>query len=113
MRPARSRRCAKRSARPSPTAAAAPSSAARPATAAGRPEELRRRTPRRHIPDICHSTILRWSAEPEDRAAARAAFARAAANWEAPVAVDVARVAAVYEEAPFMHGASEFWASDG
>ena len=111
MRPARSRRCAKRSARPSPTAAAAPSSAARPATAAGRPAELRRRTP--HIPDICHSTILRWSAEPEDRAAARAAFARVAANWAQPVAVDVARVAAVYEEAPFMHGASEFWASDG
>ena len=69
--------------------------------------------PAPHIPDICHSTILRWSAEPEDRAAARAAFARAAAKWEAPVAVDVARVAAVYEEAPFMHGASEFWASDG
>ena len=69
--------------------------------------------PAPHIPDICHSTILRWSAEPQDRAAARAAFARAAAHWEAPVAVDVARVAAVYEEAPFMHGASEFWASDG
>ena len=69
--------------------------------------------PAPHIPDICHSMILRWSAEPQDRAAARAAFARVAANWAAPVAVDVARVAAVYEEAPFMHGASEFWASDG
>jgi len=37
-----------------------------------------------HIPDICHSTILHWAAEPspEEQEQAAAAFVRVAAAWE-------------------------------
>merc|ERR1711879_116281 len=43
-----------------------------------------------HIPDIVHSTALRWKAEPADCDAAREAFARVAADWE-PLDIFVSR----------------------
>eukprot|EP00928_Gymnodinium_smaydae_P063276 TRINITY_DN4690_c0_g5_i1.p1 TRINITY_DN4690_c0_g5~~TRINITY_DN4690_c0_g5_i1.p1 ORF type:complete len:420 (-),score=94.25 TRINITY_DN4690_c0_g5_i1:424-1536(-) len=71
--------------------------------------------PAPHLPDIIHSTVLRWSREPPDRAAARAAFARAAATWE-PAEVLVPRCCAVYERVPYMHlpagGDHVWWSSD-
>jgi hypothetical protein len=63
------------------------------------------------VPDIAHATVLRWRSEPEDRAAARAAFEAAAAAW-APVAIPLDSVAAVVETRPYMHGAESFWFAD-
>eukprot|EP01063_Lacrimia_lanifica_P021252 TRINITY_DN28530_c0_g1_i1.p1 TRINITY_DN28530_c0_g1~~TRINITY_DN28530_c0_g1_i1.p1 ORF type:complete len:277 (+),score=88.27 TRINITY_DN28530_c0_g1_i1:66-896(+) len=66
-----------------------------------------------HLPDIVHTTFLRWAAEPfegdgaaEEEAALRARFeAAVAAYWEkmpAPEAV-VADVAGLFEVSPYMH----------
>lgn len=75
--------------------------------------------PAPHIPDIVHSTALRWVAEPADQAAAHAAFSRVAAQWT-PVEITVRGARAVLESTPFMHmpyadaGATEhgFWQSE-
>lgn len=59
-----------------------------------------------HVPDIIHSTVLRWAAEPsaEEVAAVRAAFERIASTW-VPVecTLDVSSVCAVCEDTPYMH----------
>ena len=49
--------------------------------------------PAPHLPDIVHSTAVRWAAEPADRAAALAAFGRAAATWQ-PLEITVRGAAA-------------------
>jgi len=72
-----------------------------------------------HIPDIVHSTAVRWTAEPADRAAALAGFERAAATWSPQQITVTSGARAVLESTPFMHmpyadaGASEhgFWRS--
>mmetsp|Transcript_2212 Transcript_2212/g.3780 ORF Transcript_2212/g.3780 Transcript_2212/m.3780 type:complete len:253 (+) Transcript_2212:46-804(+) len=64
-----------------------------------------------HVPNILHSTALRWAAEPTDRDAAKAAFASVADTWE-PVEVHVQGARAVFEDAPYMHipeDASHVW----
>ncbi|CAJ1335371.1 unnamed protein product [Effrenium voratum] len=55
-----------------------------------------------HLPDIVHSTVLRWTAEPSesDLEAARAAFA--STSWE-PLEVAVSTAKAVIEDIPYMH----------
>lgn len=58
--------------------------------------------PAPHIPDIVHSTAVRWAAEPADRTAALEAFKEAAAAW-APLEVNVRGCKAVFESTPFMH----------
>lgn len=58
--------------------------------------------PAPHIPDIVHSTAVRWASEPPDRAKAKAAFDKAAATW-APIEIVVTGAAAVDETAPYMH----------
>ena len=61
--------------------------------------------PAPHIPDIVHSTVLRWASEPSeaDLAAAHAAFKAVAATWQ-PITMTVATGAsAVFEDVPFMH----------
>lgn len=60
--------------------------------------------PPAHIPDIVHSTVLRWAAEPTEAelAAAHAAVDRVAASWE-PLDVPITRCSAVFEARPFMH----------
>jgi len=55
-----------------------------------------------HLPDIIHSTILRWRSEPSDRARAREIFDRVAQSWE-PIDITVHRCCAVFEEVPYMH----------
>ena len=55
-----------------------------------------------HIPDIVHSTLVRWTAEPDDRAAAAEAFARVAQCWT-PLELTVPRAIAVFERLPYMH----------
>ena len=59
-----------------------------------------------HVPDIIHSTVLRWAAEPSaaEVAAVRAAFERIASTW-VPVecTLDVSSVCAVCEDTPYMH----------
>jgi len=55
-----------------------------------------------HLPDIVHSTALRWAAEPDDREAAAAAFTRVAQSWS-PVEVSAPHATAVFETVPFMH----------
>ena len=42
-----------------------------------------------HLPDICHCTVMRWAAEPNDRDAAKAAFEQIAGPRFAPAAVEV------------------------
>mmetsp|Transcript_17524 Transcript_17524/g.56506 ORF Transcript_17524/g.56506 Transcript_17524/m.56506 type:complete len:256 (+) Transcript_17524:97-864(+) len=73
-----------------------------------------------HLPDIVHSTAVRWSAEPPDREAAHAAFGRVAASW-APLDITVQGARAVFESTPYMHmpygdedgaGAHVFWEED-
>jgi hypothetical protein len=62
--------------------------------------------PAPHIPDIVHSTALRWSAEPTEAEleAAHAAFAQAAADWEPiELSIEPREVVAVFEDVPFMH----------
>lgn len=59
-----------------------------------------------HLPNIIHSTILRWAAEPsEDEVqATRAEFERMAASWEASeFTVDVSGARGVLEDRPYMH----------
>ena len=46
------------------------------------------------MPDIVHSTAVRWAAEPADRQAALAGFDRAAATWQ-PLEITVRGAAAV------------------
>eukprot|EP00929_Paragymnodinium_shiwhaense_P082761 TRINITY_DN43775_c0_g1_i1.p1 TRINITY_DN43775_c0_g1~~TRINITY_DN43775_c0_g1_i1.p1 ORF type:complete len:246 (-),score=31.01 TRINITY_DN43775_c0_g1_i1:154-891(-) len=59
--------------------------------------------PAPHLPDIVHSTVLRWKAEPSsDRDAIKASFALVAESWE-PLEVTVSSVRAVFEDAPYMH----------
>ena len=53
-----------------------------------------------HLPDIVHSTAVRWVAEPDDREAAAAAFAEAAKSW-VPVDVIVQCAKAVFEDIPY------------
>mmetsp|Transcript_5948 Transcript_5948/g.13085 ORF Transcript_5948/g.13085 Transcript_5948/m.13085 type:complete len:258 (+) Transcript_5948:49-822(+) len=55
-----------------------------------------------HLPDILHSTILRWAGEPADREAAQKAFAEAAEAWT-PLEVEVFGARAVFEDMPYMH----------
>ena len=64
--------------------------------------------PAPHVPDIVHSTVLRWAAEPASRAEAHEAFEAIAADFR-PLTVDVTGVVAVAETAPLMHGAEEVW----
>ena len=70
-----------------------------------------------HLPNIIHSTVLRWASEPseQDIGTIRAAFERIASCWEAlEFSVDASEVRAVYEDVPFMHiahdAAQVFWA---
>ena len=56
-----------------------------------------------HIPDIVHSTAVRWTAEPADRAAALAGFERAAATWSPQQITVTSGARAVLESTPFMH----------
>eukprot|EP00927_Polykrikos_kofoidii_P066474 TRINITY_DN62077_c0_g1_i1.p1 TRINITY_DN62077_c0_g1~~TRINITY_DN62077_c0_g1_i1.p1 ORF type:complete len:244 (+),score=40.44 TRINITY_DN62077_c0_g1_i1:96-827(+) len=68
-----------------------------------------------HIPDILHSTILRWAAEPScERSEVAAAFDRVAEQWE-PLDVVVTCARAVFEDVPYMHMPSEeghvWWSS--
>ena len=63
--------------------------------------------PAPHLPDIIHSTVLRWTAEPEHEPAL-AAFAEVAEAWE-PIDVVVDAPKLVIENVPFMHGASVEW----
>merc|ERR1712216_123827 len=58
--------------------------------------------PAPHIPDIVHSTAIRWATEPNDRAAALEAFKDAAAAWS-PLEISVKGCKAVFESTPFMH----------
>ena len=75
--------------------------------------------PAPHLPDIVHSTALRWSAEPTSTDAALAAFTEVAADWK-PLDIKVRSTRAVLESTPFMHmpyndtQASEhgFWRSE-
>ena len=55
-----------------------------------------------HLPDIVHSTVLRWKDEPPDAAAAKDAFDRIASTW-IPVDISVPRLRAVWEDVPYMH----------
>jgi len=52
--------------------------------------------PPAHLPDIIHSTVLRWAAEPSDQEQAKAAFADAAARWT-PLEISVESARAVFE----------------
>uniref|UniRef100_A0A7S1UL27 Uncharacterized protein n=2 Tax=Phaeomonas parva TaxID=124430 RepID=A0A7S1UL27_9STRA len=54
------------------------------------------------VPDIIHSTIVRFAAPLQDPAAFRAAFAKAAAAW-APCTVTVDAVALALEPVAYMH----------
>ena len=54
------------------------------------------------MPDIVHSTLIRWVSEPPDEAAAAAAFAAIAAEWT-PLEVEVTCARGVFEDAPYMH----------
>ena len=45
--------------------------------------------PAPHLPDICHCTVMRWAAEPNDRDAAKEAFEQIAGPRFAPAAVVV------------------------
>ena len=58
--------------------------------------------PAPHLPDIVHSTVLRWGAEPEDRERALQAFDRAAERWE-PREVLVPCAKGILEDVPYMH----------
>ncbi|KAL1528537.1 hypothetical protein AB1Y20_009880 [Prymnesium parvum] len=58
--------------------------------------------PAAHIPDIVHSTAVRWTAEVKDRAAAQRAFEEVAATW-APIEITASGAWAVQETVPFMH----------
>ena len=55
-----------------------------------------------HIPDIVHSTVVRWKGEPNDRESAIVEFERVAEGWT-PIEVTVSRVTAVLERVPYMH----------
>jgi len=55
-----------------------------------------------HIPDIVHSTLLRWKTEPDDRMAATEAFDSVTRSWT-PLDISVERVTAVFETVPYMH----------
>lgn len=55
-----------------------------------------------HVPNIVHSTALRWTSEPPDRAMAHEVFERVAAQWK-PVEVTVPCARAVLEDVPYMH----------
>ena len=46
--------------------------------------------------------LVRWTAEPDDRAAAGEAFARVAQSWT-PLELTVPRATAVFERVPYMH----------
>ena len=73
--------------------------------------------PAPHLPNIIHSTVLRWMAEPteEELAAARAEFERVQSGWEAlEFAIDAGSIRGVFEDVPFMHiphklSAQVFW----
>ena len=76
--------------------------------------------PAPHLPNIIHSTVLRWAAEPseEEVQAARAEFERVGASWEPlEFTVDAGTVRGVIEDRPFMHvphtAAQVFLASTG
>jgi hypothetical protein len=73
-----------------------------------------------HLPNIIHSTVLRWASEPseEEVAASHAAFKAAAASWE-PLVIDIAAgsVVGVVEDRAFMHiphgDDRVFWSASG
>jgi len=59
--------------------------------------------PAPHLPTIVHSTVVRWAAEPQDRAAASTGFESAAKDWT-PLEFTVEDGAvAVFESSPYMH----------
>ena len=58
--------------------------------------------PAPHVPNIVHSTVLRWPSEPADPAVAKEAFQTVAASWK-PFDVVVPCARAVIEDVPYMH----------
>mmetsp|Transcript_78179 Transcript_78179/g.252771 ORF Transcript_78179/g.252771 Transcript_78179/m.252771 type:complete len:287 (+) Transcript_78179:2977-3837(+) len=58
--------------------------------------------PAPQIPNIVHSTTLRWCGEPADRDTAKEAFDRVAETW-VPMQIKVSRATAVFEDTPYMH----------
>jgi hypothetical protein len=58
--------------------------------------------PAPHIPDIIHSTAVRWSADVPDKEKALSAFKAVADKWS-PIEISVTAAAAVDESVPFMH----------
>lgn len=60
--------------------------------------------PAAHIPDIVHSTVLRWKDEPPDQEKAREAFVKVAEEaWGMPLELKVSQLRAVFEDVPYMH----------
>eukprot|EP00435_Cladocopium_sp_Y103_P064119 s445_g25.t1 len=55
-----------------------------------------------HLPDIVHSTVLRWTAEPSSREEAMEIFRKISETWE-PMEVVVTVAKAVLEDIPYMH----------
>jgi len=70
--------------------------------------------PAPHIPDIVHSTAVRWTADVSDKAAAQLAFKEVAAKWT-PIEITATAAWAVQETVPFMHISTStrpWWTSD-
>jgi len=63
---------------------------------------LSERHPAAHIPNIVHSTALRWRQEPEEQEVARKAFAQVAKRWE-PLDIEIPSLRVVIEDVPYMH----------
>lgn len=55
-----------------------------------------------HLPDIVHSTVMRWSDEVADKATVQLKFKELAATWE-PVEITACDAWAIQETVPFMH----------
>lgn len=53
-----------------------------------------------HIPDIVHSTVVRWAADPANHEIAASTFAKAAETWK-PLEITVHCAKAVFEEIPY------------
>ena len=77
-------------------------------------------SPAPHLPDIIHSTVLRWASEPTEPEVemARESFEAVAGAWEPlEFRVDAIDIKAVFEDTPFMHiphsAAQVFWNRNG
>lgn len=55
-----------------------------------------------HLPDIVHSTVVRWATDPADREAVAKSFVDAAKTWT-PIDITVDCAKAVFEDIPYMH----------